>query len=133
MIHALVARRDQVVGYSAAGGSRGARYSRVGMAMVRSVPVEVDGFRFYAQVADVGGAQTVSLEDAMSFDAVRDTVSAIADQLTKAWEHSKPEEACVEFDLGLTVKSGKLTGLLLDGSGSATLKVTLTWRKDASD
>jgi hypothetical protein len=96
--------------------------------MVRSVAVDAEGVEFYVQVAESGGPQTVGLDDLVSFDGVRDTVSAIARQLTQAWEAVKPQEASVEFDLALTVKSGKLTGLLVDGSGSAALKVKLVWR-----
>jgi hypothetical protein len=40
----------------------------------------------------------------------------------------KPAEASVELALKLVVKSGKLTGLLVEGGGEAALKVTLTWK-----
>ncbi len=98
--------------------------------MGRAVAVDAEGVRFYAEVVESGGPQPVALDDVISFEGVRDTVSAIARQLTKAWEEAKPQEATVEFDLGLTVKSGKLTGLLVDGSGSAALKVKLVWRDE---
>jgi len=63
----------------------------------------------------------------MSFDGVQHTVRAICEQLTNAWEHTKPAQATVEFALKLTAQNGKLTGLLVEGSGEASLKVTLTW------
>jgi hypothetical protein len=56
---------------------------------------------------------------------------AIATDLAAAWERVKPSEASVEFSLALTVKSGKLTGLLVEGGGEAALKVTLTWKPAA--
>jgi hypothetical protein len=100
--------------------------------MGEQVLVDADGVRFYAQVASAGGAQPVGLNDVVSFEGVRETVTAIASQLSRAWEAVKPQEASVEFDLALTVKAGKLTGLLVDGSGSAALKVKLVW-KDGED
>ncbi|MGI9003124.1 MAG: CU044_2847 family protein [Pseudonocardia sp.] len=38
----------------------------------------------------------------------------------------------MEFGLTLTARSGKLTGLVVDGEGEASLKVTLTWSGDRS-
>ena len=95
--------------------------------MSRSVLVRSAGTEFFAEVEDGGGPQTVGLEEAVSFDGVRDTVEAIGSHLVEAWKKVKPSEASVEFGLSLTVKSGKLTGLLVDGAGSATLKVTMKW------
>jgi hypothetical protein len=83
---------------------------------------------FYAEVEDTGGPQTVGLEDVLAFDGVRETIEAIAAELAGAWEQVKPDEASVEFGLALTAKSGKLTGLLVEGGGSASLKVALTWK-----
>jgi hypothetical protein len=36
----------------------------------------------------------------------------------------------VEFGLEATVRSGKLTGLLVEGGGAAALKITLTWKSE---
>ena len=85
--------------------------------MVRSGTTE-----FYVEVVDAGGPQPVTADQVLSFDGVRQTVEAIAEQLTRAWEKAKPSEATVEFGLSLTAKSGKLTGLLVDGAAEASLK-----------
>jgi hypothetical protein len=95
--------------------------------MGQPVLVRADGVDFYAEVAETGGPQTVGLDEVLSFDGVRDTVGAIGRELTKAWEDVRPAEASVEFALKLSAKSGKLTGLLVEGGGEASLKVTLTW------
>ncbi len=87
-----------------------------------------DGTEFYAEVEDTGGPQTVGLDDVLSFEGVRSTVSAICGDLAKAWNAAKPSEATVEFALKLAVKGGKLTGLLIDGGGDASLKITLSWK-----
>jgi hypothetical protein len=92
------------------------------------VLVRASGTEFYMEVAEAGGPQTVGLDDVLSFDGVRDTVSAICRDLAKAWEAVKPSEATVEFALNVAVRSGKLTGLVVEGGGQASLKVTLTWK-----
>ncbi|HKS99967.1 MAG TPA: CU044_2847 family protein [Rugosimonospora sp.] len=83
---------------------------------------------FYVELADASGPRPVGVETAFSFDGVRDTVQAIASHLAQVWEHVKPAEATVKFGLSLTARSGKLTGLVVDGDAAASLKITLTWR-----
>jgi hypothetical protein len=92
------------------------------------VLVQAGDAEFYAEVTDAGGPQTVGLDDVLSFEGVRSTVSAICGELVKAWEAVKPTEATVAFALRLTAKSGKLTGMLVEGSGEASLNITLTWK-----
>jgi hypothetical protein len=99
--------------------------------VAESVLVDVDGVEFYVEVVDEG-AGTVGLDDRFSFDGVRATVEAIARQLTGVWERVKPSEASVEFGLKVTGKSGKLTGLLVEAGGDASLKVKLTWKADTA-
>jgi hypothetical protein len=43
-----------------------------------------------------------------------------------------PERASVEFGVQVAVKSGQLTGLVVEGSGQASLKVTLGWGSSPS-
>ncbi len=42
---------------------------------------------------------------------------------------AKPDKMTAELGLKLAVKSGKLTGMLVEGSGTASLKVTLEWQR----
>lgn len=97
------------------------------------VPVSEDvlvrsgGAEFWVQVDDAGGPSPVGLGDVLSFDGVRKTVEEIGSQLSAACDRVKPSEAVVEFGLALTAKSGKLTGLLVDGEGEGSFKITLTW------
>ena len=93
--------------------------------------VRVGDVEFFVEVADGGGPRTVGVADALSLDGVRDTVEAVAATLAAVWQRVRPAEASVEFGLSLTTRAGKLTGLLIDGEGSASLRVTLTWRSPA--
>ncbi len=100
--------------------------------MGEDVLVRSGDAEFWVRVADAGGPSTVGIGDAFSFDGVRRTVEEIGVHLSAAWERVKPSEAVVEFGLTLTARSGKLTGLVVDGEGEASLKVTLTWSGDRS-
>jgi hypothetical protein len=92
--------------------------------------VSAGGAEFYVEVADADGPVTIRDDGVpLSFDGVRATVEGIATELAGVWQRVKPAEASVEFGLKLTAKSGKLTGLVVEGGGEATLTVTLTWRQ----
>jgi hypothetical protein len=99
-----------------------------GYFVTKNLSVKSGEAEFYVQVEEVSGPQTVSLADSFSLDEVQATVGAIATDLSRAWEKAKPSEATVEFGLKLIAKSGKLTGLLVDGAGEASLNIKLTWK-----
>ena len=90
--------------------------------------VRAGGAEFYVELSDPSGPATIRDEGPLSFDGVRATVEGIATELAQAWQKAKPSEACVTFGLKLTAKSGKLTGLVVEGGGEASLTVTLTWK-----
>lgn len=100
--------------------------------MGQPVRVRVGSTQFFVEVVDVGadegGPRSVGLDGTLSFEGVRDTIEVIATQLGEVWDRVRPSEASVEFGLSLTAKSGRLTGLLVEGGGSASLKVTLAWK-----
>jgi hypothetical protein len=100
--------------------------------MGQPVLVRADGVEFYVELADAGGPQAVGLDQVLSFDGVRDTVTAVGKELARAWEAVRPTEASVELGLKLVAKSGKLTGMLIEGGGEASLTITLTWKNDQS-
>lgn len=95
--------------------------------MSEDVLVRSGEAEFWVRVDDPGGPSTIGLRDVLSFEGVRKTVEEIGAQLSAAWDRVKPSEAVVEFGLTLTAKSGKLTGLIVDGEGEGSFKVTLTW------
>ncbi|MGH3693591.1 MAG: CU044_2847 family protein [Pseudonocardiaceae bacterium] len=96
--------------------------------MVERRLVQAGGSEFYVELSDSGGPTTIRDERPLSFDGVRATVEGIATELAQAWQKVKPSEASVAFGLKLTTKSGKLTGLVIEGGGEASLMVTLSWK-----
>lgn len=98
--------------------------------MSETVVIEAGGVEFLAQVqpqdrgvAPVGGDRTIY--DLADFG---DSLKAICGELGRVWEAVRPSEATVELSLGMSVKTGKLTALLVEGGGEANVKVTLTWK-----
>ncbi|GAA5707664.1 hypothetical protein AQJ43_36690 [Streptomyces avermitilis] len=83
---------------------------------------------FFVEVADGGGPRVVAADHALSFDGVRSTIEAVAGQLAAAWDTVKPTEATVEFGLSFSAKTGRLTGLIVDGAAASSLKITLVWK-----
>lgn len=90
--------------------------------------VRIGDVEFFAELTEGGGPRTVGVQDAFTFDGVRRTIEAVAGELAQAWDRVKPAEATVEFGLSLTARSGKLTGLVVEGGADASLKVTLVWK-----
>lgn len=98
--------------------------------MGRPELVRIGDVEFFVEIAQPAGPEPARAHDVLSFDAMRDTIEAIASQLAQVWNRVRPSEASVEFGLEATVRSGKLTGLLVEGGGAAALKVTLSWKAE---
>jgi hypothetical protein len=75
------------------------------------------------------GPRDVGLREQLSFAGVTETLRQVGGAVVEAIGKVRPERASVEFGLDLAVKSGKLTGLLVEGDATATLKVTLEWQR----
>ncbi len=92
------------------------------------VLVRADEVEFYVEVRDgARGPRYVRAGEAMGFDCVSDTIQKIAEELARAVKNVKPDEMAVEFGLSFSAQTGKLTGLLVDGTGGASLSVRLRW------
>lgn len=85
------------------------------IALVRAVDVE-----------GVGATKTSAI-GAFDFQEVGKTLEGLAEAVKSALVKVAPEKVSVELGLELAVKSGKLTGLLVEGEGKGSLKVTLEW------
>lgn len=99
--------------------------------MPRYELVQAGDAEFFVTVVDSGPVQVTGKRTALSFDGVRDTLHAVAEEVAAVWRQVRPDEATVEFGLSATAQTGKLTGLLVDGGGAAAFKVTMTWRAGA--
>lgn len=75
-----------------------------------------------------GTDQDIALQE-LSFDDVRASIRGIARELGGVFAEVKPQKASVEFGLELAVESGALTALLVKGTGTASMKITLEWQQ----
>lgn len=80
-----------------------------------------------------GGATKVSARDRFDLDGVAATVGGVAESIRSAVDRVGPRLVRVEFGVEMAVRSGKLTGLLVEGDGAAALRVTLEWGERAGD
>jgi hypothetical protein len=78
---------------------------------------------------DEGGqvAEKVGWQDVFDFEGVSGTLEGIAQAVRSGLEKVTPSKTTVELGIELAVKNGKLTGLVVEGNASASLKVTLEW------
>jgi hypothetical protein len=91
------------------------------------IPVTLaNGAKIRVAATVLGGEEDVAFK-LLSFDEVTKTIEGIADSLQTALQKIKPKKASVEFGLEIGVESGALTTLLVKGSGTATLNITLEW------
>jgi hypothetical protein len=86
------------------------------VALVQAVPV--DGGR---------GAAKVGALDRLDFDGVAGTLAGVGEAIQAAVAKAKPRMVRVELGIEMVLKAGKLTGMLVEGSGTADLQVTLEW------
>lgn len=90
-----------------------------------------NGVQALVRAADVdgaaGGATKTSALSVFDFDEVSGTLEGVSLAVREALAKAAPEKVTLELGFELAVKSGKLTGLLVEGQGTASLRVTLEW------
>lgn len=90
-----------------------------------------NGARALVRVVDVEGvapgATKTSALGEFDFKEVERTLEGLSEAVKSSLAKAAPERVTVELGLEFAVKSGRLTGLLVEGQGSASLKVTLEW------
>jgi hypothetical protein len=97
----------------------------------RPIPVKLpNNTTMYVQATRLGGPSEVAggLPD---FSDVTEKIEGIAQAVKQSIEHVKPRRTTVEFGLEVALESGKLTSLLVKGSGSASLHITLEWGEES--
>ena len=83
----------------------------------------------FFEAHSVDPEQPVGIGKAFSFDGLAESIEAIAGRMTAALDKVSPDRASVEFGIDVGVESGGLTALIVKGTGTATVKVTLEWER----
>ncbi|MFD5104088.1 CU044_2847 family protein [Streptomyces cinereoruber] len=94
-----------------------------------------DGTPVWARVGDAeelgggGGFQDTGVRDRVVSMAggLTDVVRGVVGSLRAGLDPQGPVEVAVSFGIELTAQSGKVIGILADGSGTASVNVSLTW------
>jgi hypothetical protein len=91
------------------------------VALVRALPADGAG-------GGTGeGATKVGALDRFDFAGVAGTLGGVGEAIQAAMAKAKPRTVKVELGIEMVLKSGKLTGLIVEGSGTADLRVTMEW------
>lgn len=85
-----------------------------------------NGAIVHIQATALGGEEEVGFT-LLSFKGVTDAIEGIVELVDKTLRKVKPRKACVEFGLEIALESGQLTALLVKGSGTSNLQITLEW------
>ena len=85
-----------------------------------------DGEIIRVEVRALGGLETVG-SSLLPFQNVSESIGHIASSIVPALEKVKPKKATVEFGVEIALESGQLTALLVKGTGTSNLKITLEW------
>ena len=89
-----------------------------------------DGTTVKVKASALGGDEdVVDLEKILPFREVTDAIESIAGAMVTTLKKINPDKARVEFGVEVAIESGALTALLVQGTGSGNLKITLEWGK----
>jgi Trypsin-co-occurring domain 1 len=92
------------------------------------IPVQVGGDKvIQVEVTGLGGEEDIAAARFPSFDGVTDAIEEVSKAILESMRRVAPRKATVEFGLEVGVEAGQLTALLVKGSGTASIKVTLEW------
>ncbi|SRR5260370_28441556 len=95
----------------------------------RTIAVEVDGTTIMVEAATLGGDEEIAAVGVPSFASAWKPITKIAQEIAKTMHDAQPSRVAVEFGCEFAVESGSLTTLIVSGSGSGSIKVTLEWSK----
>lgn len=101
----------------------------------RIIPVRLaDGTIIQVEAEAFGDSQNITFGMHIpDFDEVSTAVEGIAKSMVSMLHRVKPRKAAVEFGLQIALESGQLTTLLVKGSGTANMKITLEWSEELSE
>ncbi|MEM9927433.1 MAG: CU044_2847 family protein [Cyanobacteria bacterium P01_D01_bin.50] len=91
------------------------------------IPVKIsENLIVMVEAKSLGGEEDVSSK-ILDFKPVTDAIEGLTGTIANTVNKVKPDKATVELSLEVGVESGKLTTLLVNGSGKGNLKLTLEW------
>lgn len=90
-----------------------------------------NGMTIHIQALSLGGEEEVAFT-LPSFKPVTDAIEGIAELVYATLQKIKPQKAQVEFGFEIALDAGQLTALLVKGSSTSNLKITLEWTNESA-
>ncbi len=96
------------------------------------IPVRFeDGTIIQVQATLLGGEEEVAaLKHGLPFENVAKPIRKIASEVAKIVREIQPDKASVQLGFEVATGEGQLTALLVKGTATANLTVTLEWVKE---
>lgn len=88
------------------------------------------GVSLSVETSILGGEEDVSAAQLLQFADFSDAIGGLAELTKAAVAQVRPQKTTIEFGLELGLESGKLSAILVKGTGKANFKVTLEWGED---
>jgi hypothetical protein len=85
-----------------------------------------NGAYVHIETTILEGEEEVALTPPTFIEVIH-VIEGIAESVVTALEKVKPQKAIAEFGLEVALESGKLTAMLVKGSGTAHLNITMEW------
>jgi hypothetical protein len=85
-----------------------------------------NGTLMYVEARSMGGKEKVSFKN-LPFDDVMAAITGLGEGINTALQTVKPKKVSVKLGLEVGLEAGKLTALLVKGTGKANLEITLHW------
>jgi hypothetical protein len=90
------------------------------------------GKSVYVEVVALPGEEDIGVK-IPSMDQVIGAIDEVVDMLWETMQRAKPTTASVEFGVDFTLEAGALTALIVKGSGTGSLTITLEWEGESKD
>src|SRR6266545_490953 len=99
------------------------------------IPVRFDdGTLIRIQATMLGGDEDVAaLKHGLSFENVARPIKKISGEIAKIIQEIQPDKASVQLGFEVATSEGQLTALLVKGTATANLAVTLEWVKEKEE
>jgi hypothetical protein len=97
---------------------------------VTEVEVVLDGVRFYVEARQDGAEREVGGKLAEGLGSAMDAIKTLGGHVTDAVKAVEPDRFSVEFGFDFKLDQGALVAMLVRGSATASVAVTLHWDRN---
>lgn len=100
---------------------------------VREVAVVLDGVRFYVEARQDSAEHEVGSTLAEGLGSAMDAIKTLGNHVAGAVKTIEPDHFGIELGFEFKLEQGSLVAMLVRGSATANVAVTLQWDKDQAE